>query len=158
MSFIDELKRRNVFKVGGAYLIFAWLLLQVSGELIPTLHLPEWIQSAVAWLLILGFPLALFFAWAFELTPDGLKKEKDIERSESITPVTGRKLDFVIIAMLVVMLGYFAYDKFVASFVELQDSIKSIAVLAFDNMSEDPDNEYFSDGISEEILNLLARV
>ena len=158
MSFVRELKRRNVFRVGGAYLIIAWLLLQVSDTLVPALNLPDWFQSGVALLLILGFPLALFFAWAFELTPDGLKKEKDVEADESITPVTGRKLDFVIIGLLAVALGYFAYDKFVASPVELQDSIKSIAVLAFDNMSEDPDNEYFADGISEEILNLLAKV
>jgi len=158
MSFVRELKRRNVFRVGGAYLIIAWLLLQVSDTLVPALNLPDWFQSGVALLLILGFPLALFFAWAFELTPDGLKKERNIEAGESIALVTGRKLDFVIIGLLAVALGYFAYDKFVASPVELQDSIKSIAVLAFDNMSEDPDNEYFSDGISEEILNLLAKV
>ena len=74
MSFFNELKRRNVFRVGGAYLIIAWLLLQVSDTLVPALHLPEWFQSGVALFLILGFPLALFFAWAFELTPDGLKK------------------------------------------------------------------------------------
>ena len=113
MSFVRELKRRNVFRVGGAYLIIAWLLLQVSDTLVPALNLPDWFQSGVALLLILGFPLALFFAWAFELTPDGLKKEKDVEADESITPVTGRKLDFVIIAMLVVALGYFGYDKFI---------------------------------------------
>ena len=179
MSFIDELKRRNVFKVGIAYVIISWLLLQVSDTLVPALHLPGWFQSAVALLLILGFPLALFFAWAFELTPEGLKKEKDVDRSRSITHVTSRKLDFVIIAMLVVALGYFSYDKFVldpsrdaveieaavqiaqeqlAGPVEPQDSIKSIAVLAFLNMSDDPGNEYLSDGFSEEILNLLAKV
>ena len=129
MSFVRELKRRNVFRVGVAYLIIGWLLLQVSDTLAPALHLPEWFQSGVALLLILGFPLALFFAWAFELTPDGLKKEKDIERDQSITPVTGRKLDFLIIGLLTVALGYFAYDKFVASPPAPQDSINSIAVM-----------------------------
>jgi len=158
MSFIEELKRRNVFRVGVAYVILAWLLLQVSATLVPALYLPEWFQSAVALLLILGFPLALFFAWAFELTPEGLKKDEDVDRNRSITPVTGRKLDFVIIALLVVTLGFFAYDKFVASPVELQNSIESIAVLSFDNMSEDSNDDYFSDGISDEILNLLAQI
>jgi TolB-like protein/Tfp pilus assembly protein PilF len=123
--------------------------------------------------------LALIFAWAFELTPEGLKKEKDIERSESITHVTGRKLDFVIIGLLVVALGYFGYDKFVldpdrdavkieaavqvareeaASAVEPRDSAKSIAVLAFADLSPEGDQEYFCDGISEEILNLLVKI
>jgi TolB-like protein/Flp pilus assembly protein TadD len=121
----------------------------------------------------------LIFAWAFELTPDGLKLEKEVVREESITHATGRKLDFVIIAMLVVALGFFTYDKFVldpdrdaveieaavqvarqevASAVEPKDSAKTIAVLPFVNMSDDSGNEYFSDGISEEILNLLAKV
>jgi len=158
MSFIDELKRRNVFRVAIVYAVAAWLLIQIIATTFPILHLPDWSVTLVTVLILAGFPLALILAWAFELTPEGLKKEKDVDRNRSITPVTGRKLDFVIIALLVVTLGYFAYDKFVASPVELQDSIKSIAVLAFDNMSEDPDNEYFSDGISEEILNLLARV
>ncbi|MCH7508435.1 MAG: hypothetical protein IIB68_01150 [Proteobacteria bacterium] len=158
MSFIDELKRRNVIRVAIVYAITAWLLIQIVATSFPILHLPDWSVTLVTVLILIGFPLALIFAWAFELTPEGLKKDKDVDRNRSITPVTGRKLDFVIIALLVVTLGYFAYDKFVASPVELQDSIKSIAVLAFDNMSDDPDNEYFSDGISEEILNLLAKV
>ena len=174
-----ELKRRNVIKVAAAYIIVGWLLLQISDTLVPALHLPEWFHSGVAFLLILGFPIALIFAWAFELTPEGLKKERDVDRSRSITHVTGRKLDFVIIGLLVVALGYFGYDKFVldpdrdaveikaavqvaqeqlASAVEPQDSAKSIAVLPFVNMSDDPGNEYFSDGVSEEILNLLAKV
>jgi len=102
--------------------------------------------------------LALFFAWAFELTPDGLKKEKDIERDQSITPVTGRKLDFLIIGLLTVALGYFAYDKFVASPPAPQDSINSIAVMPFVNMSSDPEQEFLSVGLSEELLNLLAKI
>lgn len=157
-SIWAELKRRNVFRVAAAYIIVGWLLLQVSDTLVPALHLPEWFHSGVAFLLILGFPIALIFAWAFELTPEGLKKEKDVDRGRSVTKVTGRKLDFVIIAMLVMALGYFGYDKFVAGPVQPQDSAKTIAVLPFVNMSDDPDNEYFSDGISEEILNLLAKV
>ncbi len=173
MSFIDELKRRNVFRVGVAYLIVAWLLLQVADVILPTFRTPGWVMQAFTVLLILGFPLALILAWAFELTPEGLKKEKDVVRSESVTHVTGRKLDFVIIGLLVVALAYFAYDKFILSAsrdmaekeaatgeatVQPVAAAKSIAVLPFVNMSDDPGNEYFSDGISEEILNALARV
>ena len=179
MSLIKELNRRNVFRVGVAYVIVAWLLLQVADVILPTFRTPDWVMQAFTFLLMLGFPLALIFAWAFELTPEGLKLEKHVVRDESITHVIGRKLDFVIIATLVVALGYFGYDKFVldpdrdavkieaavqvareevASAVEPQDSAKTIAVLPFVNMSDDPGNEYFSDGISEEILNLLAKV
>ena len=179
MSFFTELRRRNVLRVGIAYAVVAWLLLQVSDTLVPALHLPEWFHSGIAFLLILGFPIALIFAWAYELTPEGLKKEKEVDQSQSITHVTGRKLDYIIIGVLVLALGYFAFDKFVfdpsreAELVQTtteaitEQSIesgksgirdKSIAVLPFVNMSPDPEQEYFSDGISEEILHLLAKV
>ncbi len=179
MSLIEELKRRNVFRVAIAYAVSTWLLIEVSATIFPILSLPKWSVTLVTVLLFIGFPIALIFAWAFELTPEGLKLEKHVVRDESITHHTGRKLDFVIIAMLVVALGYFGYDKFilnpdrnaaeveaavevaldeVASAVEPQESGKSIAVLAFADLSPDGDQEYFSDGISEEILNLLAKV
>jgi TolB-like protein/predicted TPR repeat methyltransferase len=178
-QLFQELKRRNVIRVAIAYAVSAWLLIQVADALFPMLRLPEWTATLVAVLLIIGFPIALIFAWAFELTPEGIKLEKHVVRENSITPATGRKLDFIIIAMLVVALAYFGYDKFilnpdrhaaeieaavqvareeVASAVEPQDSAKTIAVLPFVNMSDDPGNEYFSDGVSEEILNLLAKV
>ena len=174
MSFIDELKRRNVIRVAIAYAISAWFLIQVSDTVFPMLRLPEWTATFVAVLLIIGFPVALIFAWAFELTPEGLKREKDVDRSESITRVTGRKLDFIIIATLVLALGYFAFDKFVLDpsrdaelvrtttkaateqAVEIADN--SIAVLPFVNMSGDANNEFFSDGITEELLNLLSKI
>ncbi|MEJ2256586.1 MAG: hypothetical protein P8X98_06200 [Woeseiaceae bacterium] len=162
MSLFAELKRRNVFRVGVAYIVLAWLLLQVGDTLAPALHLPEWINSALAFFLILGFPLAIFFAWAFELTPDGLKLEKDVDRDTSITPQTGRKLDRTIIALLVVGLGYFVWhsqtvhdDDEVVATVAGQPSI---AVLPFENMSSDEEQEYFSDGLTEELLNLLAKI
>ena len=100
MSLYNELKRRNVFKVTIAYVIVGWLILQVGEVLQPALLLPEWVNSLLAFFIILGFPLAVFFAWAFEMTPEGIKKEKDIDRGESITIITGRKLDFAIIAAL----------------------------------------------------------
>ena len=112
-SVWEELKRRNVVRVAIAYVIIAWLILQVGDTLAPALHLGEWVNTVLAFFLILGFPMALFFAWAFELTPEGLKKEKDVDRSVSITRGTGRKLDFAIIGLLTIVLAYFAFDKFI---------------------------------------------
>jgi TolB-like protein/Flp pilus assembly protein TadD len=164
-QFFRELQRRNVFRVAIAYLIVAWLVLQVGDTLAPALRLPEWVITVLAFFLILGFPIAVFFAWLFELTPEGLKKEKDVDRSQSITRVTSRKLDFVIIGVLAVALALFAVDKFVlapdsdtAQEPVVSQDRRSIAVLPFVNMSSDPEQEYFSDGLSEEILNLLAKI
>lgn len=165
MSLFAELKRRNVFRVALAYAVVAWLLLQVGDTLAPALRLPDWATSLLAFFLILGFPLAIFFAWAYEMTPEGLKLEKDVEDARSITPVTGRKLDFLIIGLLAVAVAYFAFDKFVADEPQPADEIiadtsarKSIAVLPFVNLSSDSEQEYFSDGLSEELLNLLAKI
>jgi len=162
MSFFAELKRRNVIRVGIAYVVLAWILLQVGDTMAPALHLPEWINSALAFFLILGFPLAIFFAWAFELTPDGLKLEKNVDRETSITPTTGRKLDRTIIVMLVVALAYFVWQSQKApdhdEVVETIAGQESIAVLPFENMSSDTEQEYFSDGLTEELLNLLAKI
>ena len=165
-GFFAELNRRNVFRVGMAYVLVAWIVLQIADVLFPALTLPEWTTRLVAGLLLLGFPLALFFAWAFELTPDGLKREADVPREESITHKTRRKLDFVVVGVLLVALALMLVDKFVwqasdsapESVVAAANGDKSIAVLPFANMSDDPSNEYFSDGITEELLNLLAKV
>ena len=176
MSLFDELKRRNVFKVAVAYTIVGWLIMQAGEVMGPALHLPEWVDSVLAFFLILGFPLAMLFAWAFELTPEGLKLEKDVNREASTTPQPSKQLDRIIMIVLVLALGYFAFDKFVldpARDVELVaetaqearteallDSYgdKSIAVLPFVDMSPDGDQEYMSDGIAEELLNLLAKI
>jgi len=168
-SFWGELKRRNVVRVAVAYIIVGWLILQFADVLVPLLTLPEWVGRFIFLLLLVGFPLALFFAWAYELTPEGLKKEKDVDRSESITHITGRKLDFVIIGILLVALALFAVERFVllpdrAPSIEASKEIvatevqQSIAVLPFVNMSSDSEQEYFSDGLSEEILNLLTKI
>jgi TolB-like protein len=194
-GLFGELKRRNVFKVGAAYVVMAWLLAQGVDVFLENFGAPEWVIKTILLLLVAGLPLALFFAWAFELTPEGIKKEKDVDRSQSITHETGRKLDFIIIGVLLVALGWFAWDKFArepelaelgsdpisgklaeeqsvttptvigsdpisgASATKVSEaSPKSIAVLPFVNMSSDPEQEYFSDGISEEILNALAKV
>jgi TolB-like protein len=169
-SLFNELKRRNVIRVGLAYVVAGWLLLQIADVVLNNIEAPDWVFQAILLVVLLGFALALIFAWAYELTPEGLKKEKDVDRSESITHVTGRKLDFAIIGVLVIALGYFAYDKFVVdepgydSAVAVDDEATetevpemSIAVLPFVNMSSDPEQEFFSDGISEELLNMLAK-
>ena len=168
MSLFNELKRRNVFRVGVAYLIGAWLLAQIADLLIYNIGAPEWVMKSIFVALALGFFLALFFAWVFEMTPDGVKRESEIDRSQSMTNVTGHKLDRSIIVVLMLALGYFAWDKFSAApqqvapeptaVIEEIALDKSIAVLPFVNMSADADNEYFSDGLSEELLNLLAKV
>jgi len=178
-GFFEEIKRRNVVRVGVVYLIAAWLLAQVADLMLESFHAPDWVIQAILVVLIIGFPLALIFAWAFELTPEGLKKEKDVDRSQSITHVTGRKLDRTIIAVLAVALVYFVWESRFntgedanegargasagiqaepTGTPESQQSAKSIAVLPFVNMSSDPEQEFFSDGISEEILNALAKV
>jgi TolB-like protein len=174
MSFIEELKRRNVFRVGIAYVITSWLLAQIADLVLDNIESPDWVMQTLMLVLALGLPIALIFAWAFEITPEGIKKEKDVDRSQSITHHTGRKLDFAIIGILLIALSYFAWDKFAPSSdtvipadagiqstageLESAANTKSIAVLPFVNMSDDASNEYFSDGISEEILNSLAKV
>lgn len=160
-GLISELRRRNVFRVGAAYGVVAWLLVEVSDTVFPRLGLPDWTVTLVIVLLILGFPLALFLAWAYELTPAGIRKTAEVHPVESITHVTGRKLDFVIIGVLALVLGWFVWDKFMAEPVPPTEQVAreaSIAVLPFVNLSSDPEQEYFSDGLSEEILNLLAGI
>ncbi len=154
-------------------MVVAWVVAQVAELVLNSFEAPAWVMKTVLVLLALGLPIALFFSWAFELTPDGIKKESEVDRSQSITPATGRKLDFAIIGLLVLAVGYFTYDKFVlspareAALIEAttkaasSDSAAtdySVAVLPFVNMSADKEQEFFSDGLSEELLNLLARI
>jgi TolB-like protein/cytochrome c-type biogenesis protein CcmH/NrfG len=159
MSLITELKRRNVFRVGVAYAIVAWLLIEVASVLLPTFDAPEWVMKAFSTLVILGFPLTLVIAWAFELTPEGIKRETAVDPGESITHHTDRKLDFAIIGLLVIAVVFFAFrggDPIPPT--GSTGQVKTIAVLPFANMSGDPEQEFFSDGISEELLNVLAKV
>ncbi len=158
-SLFSELRRRNVFRVGIAYIVMTWLLLQIVDVVAPMLALPDWIGKMILLLLGIGLPVALFFAWAFELTPEGLKKEKEIDRSKSITPQTGRKLDFVIIGMLVIALGYFvATHDWGGRGVDVAGG-PSIAVLPFVNRSADADSSaFFADGIHDDLLTVLANI
>ena len=188
MSFFTELKRRNVFRVAAAYLVAGWLLIEVSATLEETLRLPEWADTLLAFFLILGFPIALFFSWAYEITPEGIKREKDIEVDDASRAHTAQRLNWVVIVLLVLAVGLFVVDRFVledrgtdtapapevveqvspppetAGEAQAEDVLLagvpelSIAVLPFVNMSSDPEQEYFSDGLTEELLNLLAKV
>ena len=179
MPLFKELQRRNVFRVSIGYIVSSWLLIQVADIVLETIAAPDWVMKTLMLVLVLGFPVMAFFSWAYEVTPDGIKRESEVDRAQSTTHVTGRKLDRAIVAVLVIALAYFAYDKFVlsanreAALVEaatqtvseqvaneepVTQSGQSIAVLPFVNMSADTNNEYFSDGVSEEILNALAAV
>ncbi len=159
MSLIAELKRRNVFRVGVAYAIVGWLLLEVASVVLPALHLPDWALTLLVVFVVAGFPLALILAWAFEMTPEGIRRETDVDPAESVRHSTGRKLDFAIIGLLAIAVAYFAFrggDPI--SPTGSTGQVKTIAVLPFADMSGDPEQEFFSDGISEELLNVLAKV
>ena len=163
-----ELKRRNVVRVGVAYVVLAWLLLQVSDTLVPALNLPGWIQSAVALLLILGLPIALFFAWTFELASRGVRRDSGENRSESASHIERRKLDFAIWGLMAVAIVYLLADRFflIEPSPELDnrtavipaDTQVSIAVLPFKNRSAADGDAYFVDGIHDDILTQLAKL
>jgi TolB-like protein/tetratricopeptide (TPR) repeat protein len=176
LSFFTELKRRNVTRVGIAYLVLSWLMAQVAEMLLDTFGAPAWAFKTLLALFVIGFPFALFFAWAFELTPDGLKREKDIDHDQPMAKNSGRKLDFVIIALLVIALGYFIYQGRdqapppaepgpAISLEEPAENVSepvaedaSIAVIPFLNLSSDKEQEYFSDGLADTILHMLAQI
>lgn len=165
MTFIKELKRRNVIRVAIAYGILTWLVIEVTSTTFPILNLPVWTVTFVTVLLLIGFPVALIFAWAFELTPEGIKLEKHVVRDESITHVTGRKLDFIIIGVLVIGIAFLLADKFYLTETstpgdgEIVATDPSIAVLPFDNRSAAAENaEFFAAGLHDELLTLLSKL
>ena len=166
INFFTELKRRNVIRFASLYLVGAWLLVQVSGTVLPMFGAPEWLPRSIVILLAIGLLPALVFSWVFELTPQGLKRDEDVKPEESIAPQTARRMNLTIVAVLVLALGYFAVDKFVlaprravlpndSSF---SASAKSIAVLPFESLSEDKANAFFAEGVQDEILTRLAKV
>jgi len=175
VSFFNELKRRNVFKVGVAYVIVSWLLAQVADLMLENFGAPDWVIKSFLGFLIIGFPLAIFFAWAFELTPEGVKRESEVDRSQSITAQTGQKLNHSIMVIMAIALAWFAWERFGTApeatapaeesvvvvaepAIESVPSVKSLAVLPFVAMSSGTDDEYFADGLTEEILNSLAQL
>jgi len=165
-SFFTELKRRNVVRMAGLYLVGAWLLVQVAGTVLPMFGAADWLPRSIVILLAIGFLPALIFSWVFEMTPQGLKRDEDVRPEESIAPQTARRMNRMIIAVLIIALGYFAVDKFMLAprrAMAPNDSLsvasaKSIAVLPFDNLSRDPDNAFFAEGVQDEILTRLAKV
>jgi TolB-like protein len=178
-ALFAELKRRNVIRMAGLYLVGAWLLVQVAGTVLPMFGAPEWMPRTVVVLLALGFVPALVFAWVFEMTPDGIKRDADVPPEKSIASHTAQRMNRLIVATLVLAVIYFCVDKIVlaprreavlvASTTQVAKAAattqatrkardNSIAVLPFVNMSDDAANQFFSDGISEELLNVLVRV
>ena len=183
MHLFEELQRRNVFRVTIGYIVSSWILVQVADLVTENIGSPDWIMQTIMLVLALGFPVVVFFSWAYEVTPEGIKRESEIDRTQSITHVTGRKLDRAIVAALFIALAYFAYDKFIlgperdaALIKDIKQTVNeqvpaksqseaetgvntaSIAVLPFTDLSPAGDQEYFSDGIAEEILNVLVGV
>ncbi|MDH4020765.1 MAG: tetratricopeptide repeat protein, partial [Xanthomonadales bacterium] len=182
MSLFDELKRRNVFRVAIGYVITAWLLLQVVDLVLENINAPDWVMQVFMLALAIGFPLALFFAWAFEMTPEGVKREADVDRSQSITSQTGQKMNRNIIIAMALALAYFAYDKFSGpehdspvqtappsgETVAETNSVttpqapeideKSIAVLPLVNRSVNPEDAFFAEGLHDELLTQLSRI
>ena len=160
-SLFTELKRRNVFRVAIAYVAVAWLVTQVADVVFESFGTPDWVMKTLLFVLAIGFPVAILFAWAFEMTPEGIKREKDVDRSQSITRETGQKLNRMIIAVLSVAVVFLLIDKFGIQGPgddETASIDKSVAVLPFVAMSRGEDDEYFADGLTEEILNSLTRV
>jgi len=179
MSFFNELKRRNVFKVGIAYAVSAWILVQVADVLFENIGTPAWVMQTLLVLLGIGFFVAVFFAWAFEMTPEGVKRESEVSREASIATQTGKKLNHAILVLMALAIGYLLYDKFsapepastpvvdtaanstrpdAAPAAEPGISRQSIAVLPFDNRSPDPNDAFFTEGIHDDLLTNLARI
>jgi TolB-like protein/Tfp pilus assembly protein PilF len=164
MNFFAELKRRNVYKVAVAYAVVAWLLIQAASIFFPAFDAPPWAIKVFLVILILGFPIALVLSWAFEITPEGIKLESEIAPNESITRRTGRKIVGITVVLAVIAAGLMLFQllrsKSSTSASASAQTIanKSIAVLPFDNLSRDPDNAYFCEGVQDEILTRLAKV
>ena len=169
MSLFAELKRRNVFRMGGAYLALGWVVTQVTATVAPALGMPEWTLKLVVWLGIIGFPLIVAFAWAYELTPEGIRRESELPPSTDIRHASARRLDYITIGMIAVALLFFVAHRLLAPARESAQPAtvdatsgeahgRSIAVLPFINLSGDSAQAYFTDGITEDLITDLARL
>src|SRR5881398_1079212 len=160
-NFFAELKRRNVYKVAVAYAVVAWLLIQIATQVFPFFEIPNWTVRLIVLAIVIGFPVALVIAWAFELTPEGLKRTEDVDLAAAAQRPRHRAWIFVIIIAGAMSLGLFFLGRFTAPSKQSgvnEVSSKSIAVLPFENLSSDKENTYFADGIQEEILTRLAKI
>ncbi|MEY2496766.1 MAG: eukaryotic-like serine/threonine-protein kinase [Verrucomicrobiota bacterium] len=159
-NFFTELKRRNVYKVAVAYGIVAWLLIQVTTQTFPFLEIPSWCVRLVIVLLLLGFPIAMVLAWAYELTPEGIKRADEVAPETSVARHTSRKLDLLIIGVLLCAIAFLLFQRFHGGPAPAPSILpeKSIAVLPFENLSDDKENAFFADGIQDDILTSLAKI
>src|SRR5436190_4384353 len=163
-SFFAELKRRNVYKVAVAYAVVAWLTIQAASIFLPAFNAPQWAMQVVILILVIGFPIALVCSWAFEITPEGIVRESEVQADQSITHHTGRKIVALTIVLAVIAAGLLVFQLIRANSTSSLStnaptiSNKSIAVLPFDNLSDDKSNAYFTEGVQDEILTRLAKV
>jgi TolB-like protein len=162
-SYFDELKRRNVFRVAAAYAVVGWLAIEVIDTLAPRMGMPEWVPGFVILLVLVGFPIAMLFSWAFEMTPEGIKKTAEVEVGESITSTTGQKINYVIITALAAVVLFQQFAPALSRISPFSETVTdaeaiAIAVLPFADLSPNGDQEYLGDGVAEEILNVLAGV
>ena len=159
-TFLVELRRRNVYKIAIAYAVVAWLLIQIATQVFPFFEIPNWAVRLVICLFLLGFPIALILAWVFELTPEGLKRTGEVGPEKSIARRTGRKLDFVIIGVLLAVITLLILDRRGRAPAPPQAAVleKSLAVLPFQNMSDEKENAFFADGVQDDILTALGKV
>jgi TolB-like protein/Tfp pilus assembly protein PilF len=157
-NFFGELRRRHVYRVAVAYAIVSWLIIQIATQTFPVLDIPNWCVRLVIVLLALGFPIAMILAWAFELTPEGIKRADEVAPEESIKKQTGQRLNFLIIGVLICAVAFLVYQRFRPSQTLSGVPEKSIAVLPFENFSDDKENAFFADGIQDDILTSLAKI
>src|SRR5438034_3674266 len=159
-NFFGELKRRNVYKVAIAYAVISWLLVQAGSILFPTFEAPGWVMKAFVTMIAAGFPIALVIAWAFEMTPEGMKRTADVSPDEFIPQWSKRKFATLIVGLVVIAGGLLIFQLWRTRYVSMTPSVpeKSIAVLPFENLSEEKANAYFAEGIQGEILTKLAGI
>src|SRR5437016_7726866 len=160
-NFFGELKRRNVYKIAVAYAVVAWLLIQIATQVFPFFEIPNWAVRLVVLVIMIGFPVALILAWAFELTPEGIKRMEDVRPNESIKRKTGHRFSTVIILAAVIAAGlltfHFSRQHKLAAVAPAGSNNKSVAVLPFENLSSDKENAFFAQGIQHELITTLPK-